>query len=133
MERGRCESTRRILAAPDEPEAWRALARLASRTNQWEPALEWWKKVDEANRLTVEDRRDYVGAALVAGEVTLAAKQVEILMAQRAPAAIDLMLAGQLALAIAILFWHSIMPNACSRIKAQNRLKFSPLQRSFSR
>lgn len=82
---------------PTEPEAWRAIARLASRTNQWQPALEWWKNVDEAHRLTVEDRRDYVAAALAAGEVMLAAKQVQILMAQRAPAAIDLMWAGQLA------------------------------------
>jgi tetratricopeptide (TPR) repeat protein len=82
---------------PTEPEAWRAIARLASRTNQWPPALEWWKNVDDAHRLTVEDRRDYVAAALAAGEVSLAAKQVQVLMAQRAPAAIDLMWAGQLA------------------------------------
>jgi Flp pilus assembly protein TadD len=85
------------LLRPTEPEAWRAIARLASRTNQWQPALEWWKNVDEAHRLTVEDQRDYVAAALAAGEVTLAAKQVQVLMAQRAPAAIDLMWAGQLA------------------------------------
>ena len=82
---------------PTEPEAWRAIARLASRTNQWAPALEWWKNVDEADRLTVEDRRDYIAAALAAGEVTLASKQVQVLMAQPAPAAIDLMWAGQLA------------------------------------
>ena len=68
---------------PAEPESWRAIARLASRTNQWPAALEWWKKVDDAHRLTVEDRRDYVGAALVTGEMTLAAKQVEALLAQR--------------------------------------------------
>ena len=85
------------LLRPTEPESWRAIARLASRTNQWPPALEWWKNVDEAHRLTVEDRRDYIAAALAAGEVTLAAKQVEVLMAQRAPAAIDLVWAGQLA------------------------------------
>jgi hypothetical protein len=86
-----------LLLRPTEPESWRALARLASRTNQWPPALEWWKKVDDANRLTVEDRRDYIAAALMAGEVTLAAKQVQVLMAQRAPAAIDLVWAGQVA------------------------------------
>jgi len=80
-----------------EPESWRAVARVASRTNQWAPALEWWKKVDDADRLTVEDRRDYVAAALATSEVTLAAKQVQVLMAQRAPAAIDLVWAGQLA------------------------------------
>ena len=85
------------LLRPTEPEAWRAIARLASRTNQWASALEWWKNVDEARRLTVEDRRDYIAAALAAGEVTLAAKQVQVLMAQPAPAAIDLMWAGQLA------------------------------------
>ena len=85
------------LLRPTEPESWRAIARLASRTNQWPPALDWWKNVDEAHRLTVEDRRDYIGAALAAGEVTLAAKQVQVLMAQRAPAAIDLMWAGQVA------------------------------------
>jgi hypothetical protein len=85
------------LLRPTEPESWRAIARLASRTSQWPPALEWWKNVDEAHRLTVEDRRDYIAAALAAGEVTLAAKQVQVLMAQRAPAAIDLVWAGQLA------------------------------------
>src|SRR5438874_4191332 len=82
---------------PTEPEAWRAIARLASRTNQSPAALEWWQNVDEAHRLTVEDRRDYIAAALTAGEVTLAAKQVQVLMAQRAPAAIDLVWAGQVA------------------------------------
>jgi len=85
------------LLRPTEPESWRAIARLASRTNQWPPALEWWKNVDEAHRLTVEDRRDYIAAALAAGEVTLASKQVQVLMSQRAPAAIDLVWAGQLA------------------------------------
>ena len=80
-----------------EPESWRAVARVASRTGQWAAALEWWKKVDDAHRLTVEDRRDYVAAALATSEVTLAAKQVQVLMAQRAPAAIDLVWAGQVA------------------------------------
>jgi tetratricopeptide (TPR) repeat protein len=80
-----------------EPEAWRAAARLASRISQWPAALDWWKKVDDAGRLTLEDRRDYVAAALMAGEVTLAAQQVQVLMAQPAPAAIDLMWAGQVA------------------------------------
>jgi tetratricopeptide (TPR) repeat protein len=80
-----------------EPEAWRAAGRLASRISQWPAALDWWKKVDEAGRLTIEDRRDYIAAALMAGEVTLAAKQVQVLMAQPAPAAVDLMWAGQVA------------------------------------
>ena len=86
------------LLRPTEPESWRAIARLASQTNQWLPALDWWKNVDEAHRLTVEDRRDYIAAALVAGEVALAAKQVEALLAQRTdPAPIDLVFAGQVA------------------------------------
>ena len=85
------------LLRPTEAESWRANARLAFRTNQWAPALEWWKKVDDADRLTVEDRRDYIAAALVAGEVTPAAKQVQFLMSQRAPSAIDLVWAGQVA------------------------------------
>ena len=85
------------LLRPTEPESWRAIARLASRTSQWAPALDWWKNVDGAHRLTVEDRRDYIGAALAAGEVNLAAKQVQVLLAQSAPATSDLMWAGQVA------------------------------------
>ena len=86
------------LLRPTEPESWRAIARLASRTNQWSTALDWWKNVGETHRLTVEDRRDYIGAALAAGEVTLAAKQVDALLAQRTdPEASDLMWAGQVA------------------------------------
>ena len=83
---------------PSEPQSWRAIARLASRTNQWPPALEWWKKVDDAHRLTAEDRRDYVSAALVTGDMWLAAKQVEALLAQAGgPAPIDIVFAGQVA------------------------------------
>jgi hypothetical protein len=83
---------------PGEPQSWRALARVLTRTGQWAPAIEWWKKVDDAHRLTVEDRRDYVGAALVTGDLFLAAKQVEALLAQRGgPAPIDLVFAGQVA------------------------------------
>jgi len=86
-----------FMLRPTEPESWRAIARLASRTSQSPAALDWWKKVDDAHRLTVEDQRDYIAAALAAGEVTLAAKQVQVLMSQRAPEAIDLMWAGQVA------------------------------------
>ena len=83
---------------PGEPQAWRAFACVLTRTAQWAPAIEWWKKVDDAHRLTVEDRRDYVAAALVTGDLFVAAKQVEALLAQRGgPAAIDLVFAGQLA------------------------------------
>ena len=86
-----------VLLRPTEPEAWRAAGRLASRISQWAAALDWWKKVEDAGFLTLEDRRDYIAAALIAGETTLAAKQVQVLMAQPAPAAVDLMWAGQLA------------------------------------
>ena len=121
------------LLRPTEPESWRAIARLASRTNQWAPALEWWKNVDEARRLTVEDRRDYIAAALAAGEVTLAAKQVQVLMAQRHRRPSISCGPVNSRRARAILFSHSIMPNACSRINAQNLTKLPLLQRSFSR
>ena len=87
-----------FLLRPTEPESWCAIARLACRTNQWPAALDWWKKVDDANRLTVEDRRDYISAALVTGDISLADKQVQALFAQRAgPAPIDLVFAGQVA------------------------------------
>jgi len=87
-----------LVLRPSEPESWRAIARLASRRNQWPSALDWWKKVDEANRLTVEDRSDFIGAALMTGELFTAAKQVEVLLAQRnGPTAHDILLAGQVA------------------------------------
>jgi tetratricopeptide (TPR) repeat protein len=83
---------------PSEPQSWRALGRVATRTGQWAAALDWWKKVDDAHRLTVEDRRDFVSAALMTGELPIAAKQVEALLAQRAgPAPIDMVFAGQVA------------------------------------
>jgi hypothetical protein len=85
------------LLRPTEPESWRAIARLGSRTGQWTAALEWWKKLDDAHRLTIEDRRDFIGAALITGEIALAAKQVEVLLAQRTPAPIDIVFAGQVA------------------------------------
>ena len=81
-----------------EPESWRAVARVANRTGQWASALEWWKKVDDANRLTAEDRRDFIAAAVVSGEIAVAAKQVEALLAQPGgPMPIDIVWAGQVA------------------------------------
>ena len=81
-----------------EPESWRAVARVANRTGQWATALQWWKKVDDANRLTAEDRRDFVAAAFASGEIALATKQVEALLTQRAgPMPIDIVWAGQVA------------------------------------
>jgi hypothetical protein len=86
------------LLRPTEPEGWRAIARLASRMGQGATALEWWKKVDGEHRLTVEDRREYAGAALAAGGIWVAAKQVEALLAQRnGSAPIDIVFAGQVA------------------------------------
>ena len=83
---------------PSEPQSWRALARLASRTGQWAAALDWWKKVDEAHRLTLEDRRDFVAAALNVGDTPNAAQQIEVLLAQRTgPEPHDIVLAGQIA------------------------------------
>jgi hypothetical protein len=83
---------------PSEPQTWRAFARVVNRTGQWASAIEWWKKIDDAHRLTVEDRREYVGAALVTGDLFLAGKQVEALLAERdGPAPIDLVFAGQVA------------------------------------
>jgi Flp pilus assembly protein TadD len=87
-----------FLLRPTEPESWRAFARLACRTNQWPAAVDWWKKVDDAHRLTIEDQRDYVGAALVTGDVSIAERQVEALLAQKGgPAPIDIVFAGQVA------------------------------------
>jgi hypothetical protein len=86
------------LLRPSEPEAWRAIARLLSRRGQATTALEWWKKLDEANRLTLEDRRDYAAAALATGELATAQKQIDYLLAQReGMAPLDILLAGQLA------------------------------------
>src|SRR5207248_3168544 len=86
------------LLRPSEPESWRAIARLLSRTGQGTAALEWWKKVDGEHRLTLEDRRDFAKAALVAGELTTAATQIDQLLAQRGgPQPVDILLAGQLA------------------------------------
>jgi hypothetical protein len=87
-----------LLLRPTEPEAWRAIARLLSRMGYGAKALEWWKKIDDEHRLMVEDRRDYIRAALTAGELAVAANQVEPLLAQRGgPAPIDIVLAGQIA------------------------------------
>ena len=136
MERGRTlEHATPTCLRPSEPESWRAIARVASRTNQWAAALEWWKKVDEAHRLTAEDRRDFIAAAVVAGEIPVAARQVEALLAQRCRAGAYRYRVGgsSRCCARAILFSHSIMPNVRSPTSAQNRMTFSRPPRSFSR
>ena len=87
-----------LLLRPTEPEAWRAAARYLFRTGRADQALEWWQKLDDQNRLAIDDRREFVGAALIAGEIPIAAKQVEALLAQPGgPAPIDMVWAGQVA------------------------------------
>jgi tetratricopeptide (TPR) repeat protein len=81
-----------------EPQAWRAIARLLSRTQQDASALEWWKKLEQAGPLTVEDREDYARSAIAASELSTAAKQIDFLFAQQeGPTPIDALLAGHLA------------------------------------
>jgi tetratricopeptide (TPR) repeat protein len=81
-----------------EPQAWHAIARLLSRTNQDTSALEWWKKIEQAGLLTLEDRRDYARSAIAAGELSTAAKQVDLLLAQKGGSTpIDALLAAHLA------------------------------------
>ena len=88
------------------------------------------KKVDDAHRLTVEDRRDYVSAGLATGEISVAAKQVEALLAQRGgPAPIDIIFAGQVAARQSDPVLAVDYANARSRINARNRTTFSPLRR----
>src|SRR6266404_5768406 len=87
-----------FLLDPHEPETWRAIARLGSRAGSSTGTLEEWKKVDKKHRLTIEDRRDFAGVALMAGELAVAATQIDQLLAQkRGPATVDILLAGQLA------------------------------------
>src|SRR5438477_7463714 len=87
-----------FLLYPSEPEAVRAVARLRSRTCQSNTALEWWNRVDEERRLTIEDRRDFAGAALAVSELATAGKQIDALLARgRDVAPLDILLAGQLA------------------------------------
>jgi len=86
------------LLRPTELEAWRAIGRLFTRVGQAGAALEWWKKLEAAHSLTIKDRRDFAEAALVAGELPVAAIQIEQLLAEReGPKALDIVLAGQLA------------------------------------
>jgi len=86
------------LLRPGEPEAWRAVARVLSRTGQSSIAFGWWQRVDKKHRLTIEDSRDFAGTALAAGELAVAGTQVNALLAQREdPAPVDILLAGQLA------------------------------------
>lgn len=67
--------------SPSEPEAWRAIGRYLSRLGQGGQALEWWAKVADAGRLSLEDRQEYATAALGAGELNIAAQQMDQLLA----------------------------------------------------
>ncbi|PYJ24395.1 MAG: hypothetical protein DME91_09035, partial [Verrucomicrobia bacterium] len=72
--------------------------RLLSRTSQDSSALEWWKKLEQASLLTLTDRRDYARSAIAAGELSTAAKQVDLLLAQKGGSTpIDALLAAHLA------------------------------------
>lgn len=82
----------------NEPETWRAIARLLSRTNQAVAAVEWWKKLDAAGKLTVADRREFAVAALSADDLGDAARQVDFLTGNGIhPTTADILLAAQLA------------------------------------
>ena len=70
---------------PFEPEVWRAWGRVLTRSGEGRFAAPWWRKVAEANRLTVADRRDWVAAALTSDATTEAKAQVDWLLAQKTP------------------------------------------------
>lgn len=83
---------------PPEPESWRAIARLQSRTNQTAAAFEWWKNLEKVRALSLPDKRDYAEAALASGDLATAAAQIESLLAEKSgPAPVDTLLAGRLA------------------------------------
>jgi len=83
---------------PTEPEAWRAYARLLSRTGQGTLAVEWWQKIAQSRPLSLQDHRDFATAALSARELTIASAEVALLLAEtNGPTPVDLQLAGQLA------------------------------------
>ena len=78
-------------------EARLAAARLVSRTAQPHHALEWWRKIGASGILTATDRRDYAAAALGAGALADAERQISELLGADAPEPADLLLSAQLA------------------------------------
>ena len=95
------EAARKIQSAyqlcQTEPAVSLAYARLLSRTGQAGLAVEWWQKIASSQKLSVEDQRDYAGAALSASELTIASEQIALLLAQpTGPTPHDFLLAGQL-------------------------------------
>jgi tetratricopeptide (TPR) repeat protein len=83
---------------PAEPEVWRALARLLSRTGRGPAAMGWWQKIEQVRPLTLDDRRDFATAAISANELTRAAEQIEAIRAVSGENSTqDLLLSGGLA------------------------------------
>lgn len=80
-----------------EPEAWRAIARLLTRTGQGRAAMEWWQRIDRVGRLTQQDRRDYATAAFLSENLVVGSQQVEALLRERDAGPADWLLAAQLA------------------------------------
>ncbi|MGI8957317.1 MAG: hypothetical protein ACR2II_10445 [Chthoniobacterales bacterium] len=86
------------LLGPTEPETWRAIGRLLSRAGQKAAALEWWRKLEGAHKITIDDRREYAGSALAVDELATAATQIDALLAQPGgPTPQDKLFAGNLA------------------------------------
>src|SRR4051794_10950972 len=80
-----------------EPDAWRAIARLLTRTGQSRAALEWWPRIERVGRLTREDRREYATASFLGENLLEASKQVDVLLHEPDAAPADWLLAAQLA------------------------------------
>jgi Tfp pilus assembly protein PilF len=80
-----------------EPEAWRAIARLLTRTGQNRAALEWWSRLERVGRLTTEDRREYATAAFLGENLPVASRQVEALLHEPHAGPADWLLGAQLA------------------------------------
>lgn len=112
--------------APMEPDSWRVYARFLSRTGQGAAAVAWWQRVAQSRSLSIDDRRDYAGAALSSSELAIASEQSESLLAQEGgPTPRDLLLAGQLAAirgynATAVSFAERILADA----RADSRERF---------
>jgi hypothetical protein len=83
----------------DEPEAIRAIARFLSRTRQAQ-ALDFWDRLEKANRMTRDDLVDEASIALIAGDDTRAKRSISALLSGRNGAVkpVDHLLEAQLAI-----------------------------------
>jgi hypothetical protein len=83
---------------PSEPQALRAVARFLSRVREPE-ALDFWKQLQNRQSLTREDRRDQVGVALAASDLSVAEIALKDLLTRKdsPPSAADWLLAAQVA------------------------------------